>query len=108
MLKKLTKFILAASTITVLPSIVTVAEEVPQVETPSTVSFTGVYETIGAPDPILPEIIVKPPTNEVGRPDGMLPQTNDIESFSLLILGILIICFFFLLWKKQKIKVLRK
>lgn len=78
-----------------------VAQEDQLAETNGTIGFTGVYEPIGKPDPTPPESIVRLPVTEVVKPGGKLPQTNDNESSRLLWLGILIICFIFLLWKRK-------
>lgn len=77
------------------------AQEVPQMETNGSISFTGVYEPIGSPDPIPPETIVKPPITEVAKPGGLLPQTNEASSFWPLWLGMLLLSFVFLLWKRK-------
>lgn len=76
-------------------------KEIQSVETNGTVSFTGVYEPIGTPDPTPPESIVRPPITEVAKPGGLLPQTNEIVNSWLIRLGGLIISFVFLLWKRK-------
>lgn len=60
------------------------ASEVRQVETQSTIGFTGTYVPIGTQDPI-------PPVTEIARPDVLLPQTNTVTSHWLLEWGILIL-----------------
>lgn len=77
------------------------ATEVHQVETNGTIGFTGTYEPIGIPDPTPPESMLKPPITEEAKPEGTLPQTNDNTSSWLHGLGILIIIFVFLLWKRK-------
>lgn len=81
---------------------IAVAQEVQEVETKGTIGFTGVYEPIGTPDPTPPESIVKPPINEVAKPGGTLPQTNEIVNLWLIWLGGLLISFVFLLWKRKR------
>lgn len=78
------------------------AAEVQQVETNGTIGFTGVYEPIGTPDPAPPETIVRPPITEVAKPDGRLPQTNEIGHSWHAWLGVFLISFFFLLWKQKR------
>ena len=78
------------------------AAEVQQVETNGTIGFTGVYEPIGTPDPAPPETIVRPPITEVAKPDGTLPQTNEIGHSWHAWLGVFLISFFFLLWKQKR------
>lgn len=92
---------MATLMIVIFSSNMAVAQEVQQVETAGTIGFTGVYEPIGTPDPTPPESIVRPPITEVAKPGGILPQTNDNGSSRLLWLGILIISFVFLLWKRK-------
>lgn len=79
------------------------AAEVQQVETNGTIGFTGVYEPIGTPDPAPPETIVRPPITEVAKPDGTLPQTNEIGYSWHAWLGVFLISFVFLLWKQKEI-----
>ncbi|OTO77358.1 hypothetical protein A5865_001234 [Enterococcus sp. 12E11_DIV0728] len=102
MFEKIKGWFVATLLIAVFSSNIAVAKEVQQVETNGTVGFTGVYEPIGTPDPTPPESIVRPPITEVANPDGTLPQTNDNGSSMLLWLGMLIISFVFLLWKRKK------
>ncbi|AUJ87113.1 hypothetical protein CXM95_17365 [Enterococcus sp. CR-Ec1] len=101
MMKKLKGWLMATLMIVIFSSNMAVAQEVQQVETAGTIGFTGVYEPIGTPDPTPPESIVRPPITEVAKPGGILPQTNDNGSSRLLWLGILIISFVFLLWKRK-------
>ncbi|WP_233499071.1 LPXTG cell wall anchor domain-containing protein [Enterococcus sp. CR-Ec1] len=100
-MKKLKGWLMATLMIVIFSSNMAVAQEVQQVETAGTIGFTGVYEPIGTPDPTPPESIVRPPITEVAKPGGILPQTNDNGSSRLLWLGILIISFVFLLWKRK-------
>lgn len=99
--KKLKGWLIAALMITVFSSHKAVAQEVQQVETNGTIGFTGVYKPIGTPDPIPPESIVRPPITEVAKPGGLLPQTNETTSYWALWLGIAILSFVFLLWKRK-------
>ncbi|MEC5340893.1 LPXTG cell wall anchor domain-containing protein [Enterococcus casseliflavus] len=101
MFKKIKIWSIATLMIATFSSNIAVAQEVQQVETNGTIGFTGVYEPIGTPDPTPPESIVRPPITEVAKPGGTLPQTNDNGSSRLLWLGILIISFVFLLWKRK-------
>ena len=101
MTKKLKGWFIATSMIAVFSSSIAVAQEVQQVETAGTIGFTGVYETIGTPDPTPPESIERPPTTEVAKPVGTLPQTNDNGSSRLLWVGLLIISIVSLLWKQK-------
>ncbi|WP_301359584.1 LPXTG cell wall anchor domain-containing protein [Enterococcus spodopteracolus] len=101
MSRKLIKWFIAALLIVTFSSSSAVAQEAQQVETNGTIGFTGVYEPIGTPDPTPPESIVRPPITEVAKPGGTLPKTNDNGSSRLLWLGILIISFVFLLWKRK-------
>lgn len=98
MTKKLKGWLIAALMITVVSSNKAVAQEVQQVETNGTIGFTGVYKPIGTPDPTPPESIVRPPITE---PGGLLPQTNETTSYWALWLGIAILSFVFLLWKRK-------
>lgn len=82
-------------------NVVGLGNQVQQVESKGNIGFTGVYEPIGTPDPTPPESIVRPPITEVAKPGGALPQTNDNGSSTFLWLGILIISFIFLLWKRK-------
>lgn len=99
--KKLKGWLIAALMITVFSSNKAVAQEVQQVETNGTIGFTGVYKPIGTPDPTPPESIVRPPITEVAKPGGLLPQTNETTSYGALWLGIAILSFVFLLWKRK-------
>ena len=101
MTKKLKGWLIAALLITVFSSNKAVAQEVQQVETNGTIGFTGVYKPIGTPDPTPPESIVRPPITEVAKPGGLLPQTNETTSNWALWLGIAILSFVFLLWKRK-------
>lgn len=67
------------------------AQEVSSIETEGSVSFTGIYEPIGKPDPTPPENDVDPPVVEIEKPKGYLPQTNDSVQEWLSWLGVLII-----------------
>ncbi|WP_254905476.1 LPXTG cell wall anchor domain-containing protein [Enterococcus mundtii] len=87
------------------------ATEVRQVETKGTIGFTGVYETIGTPDPTPTESIVRTPITDIAKPGGLLPQTNDKGEPWFIWFGIIIISSITFLWKKQtksKIKTIRK
>lgn len=77
------------------------AVEVERTETTGSIGFSGVYQPIGTPDPTPPESIVRPPINDVAKPGERLPQTNEIGHPWFLWLGILIISFVFLLWKRK-------
>jgi LPXTG-motif cell wall-anchored protein len=101
MSKKIKGWIIVALMIVFFSFGMAFAQEVQQVETNGTIGFTGVYEPIGTPDPTPPESIVRPPITEVAKPDGMFPQTNDIGSSRSIWLGILIISFVFILWKRK-------
>ena len=101
MTKKLKGWLIAALLITVFSSNKAVAQEVQQVETNGTIGFTGVYKPIGTPDPTPPETIVRPPITEVAKPGGLLPQTNETTSYGAVWLGIAILSFVFLLWKRK-------
>ena len=101
MTKKLKGWLIAALLITVFSSNEAVAKQVQQFETNGTIGFTGVYEPIGTPDPTPPESIVRPPITEVAKPGGVLPQTNETTSYWALRLGIAILSFVFLLWKRK-------
>lgn len=101
MLKKLKGYYHIVTLMIFFSSGIAVAQEVQQGETNGTISFTGVYEPIGSPDPTPSGITVRLPTSEVAKPDGRLPQTNYNGSSRFLWLGILIISFAFLLWKRN-------
>lgn len=77
------------------------AAEVQQVETQGIIGFTGKYEPIGTPDPAPPESIERPPIKDVTKPDRSLPQTNIIINRWLVWLGISILGFVFLGWKRK-------
>ncbi|BAO08468.1 hypothetical protein EMQU_2911 (plasmid) [Enterococcus mundtii QU 25] len=90
-----------------LPSVS--AKEVWQVETEGSISFTGTYVPIGIPDPTPPESIKEPPIAEIAKPEGVLPKTNTITDYRLIVLGLIILSLVFFIWKKrsnhtQKIK----
>ena len=70
-------------------------------ETEGNVGFTGTYTPIGSPDPTPHENEDKPPTTGIAKPEGTLPQTNDIDSSWLPYVGIFIISFVFFFWKKS-------
>ncbi|TPR55088.1 LPXTG cell wall anchor domain-containing protein [Enterococcus sp. OL5] len=77
------------------------ATQVQTVETEGSIGFTGIYVPIGTPDPKPPEVIEQPPIQDIAKPGGSLPQTN-VETHSwLLWLGVFIISFVFLLWKRK-------
>ena len=78
------------------------AKEVQTVETPANIGFTGVYEPIGTPDPEPPKDIERPPISEIAKPDGSLPQTNSVRDTKMVWLGIWLLIFIFLLWKRKK------
>ncbi|MBO1123592.1 LPXTG cell wall anchor domain-containing protein [Enterococcus casseliflavus] len=101
MSRKLTKWLIAALLIVTFSSSSAVAQEAQQVETNGTISFTGVYEPIGTPDPTPPESIVRPPITEVAKPGGTLPQTNETVNSWLIWLGFLLISVVFLLRKRK-------
>lgn len=101
MTKKLKGWLISTLMITVFSSSMAVAQEVQQVETNGTIGFTGVYEPIGTPDPTPPESILKPPITELAKPDGTLPQTNEIVDSWLIWLGVLLISVVYLLWRRQ-------
>lgn len=89
--------------------------EVRSVETEGTVSFTGVYETPGTPEPA-PEVEVKPsfpkeiaqlPSEVRKREHKSFPQTNENQMNLWKMLGILLIVVALRFWfwnnKKKKI-----
>lgn len=76
--------------------------EVQSVETQGTIGFTGVYEPIGTPDPKPPGNSERPPITEVAKPDGRLPQTNDAGNSLFIWVGVFMLSFVFLLWKRKK------
>lgn len=100
-IKKKSILLLVILLFQILTTINVTAEEVKNIETTGSISFTGVYEPIGTPDPIPSESIDRTPITEVAKPGGTLPQTNDYGSSWLLWAGILIISFVFLLWKRK-------
>ncbi len=104
MSRKLKEWLVAALIIVTCSSSLAVAQEVQQVETNGTIGFTGVYEPIGTPDPTPPENVIRPPVTDVANLGGRLPQTNDLEHLWLVVLGILIVNFVFLLWKLNRKK----
>lgn len=112
MCKKRKGRLVVAIAIFIFPFTMVSATEVQQVETTGTIGFTGVYEPIGTPDPTPPESIVRPPITEVAKPDGTLPQTNELSHPGFIWLGILILSMVFLLWirrkKEKKPKTIRK
>lgn len=77
------------------------AAEVHSVETQGSIGFTGVYEPIGTPDPP-PGNTVRPPVTEIAKPDGSLPQTNEVVDSWLIWLGITLLSFVFIVWKRKK------
>lgn len=92
--------VLSVSTLVVLLSIFTSKEvdglEKHIIETQGTIGFTGeTNHPIGTPDPI-------PPAKEITKPDGRLPQTNEVDNLWPTRLGIILICFVFFLWKHQR------
>ncbi|AZP91969.1 LPXTG cell wall anchor domain-containing protein [Enterococcus mundtii] len=101
MKRKNTRWLLIALLILSFLTKPTHAQEIQQVETNGSIGFTGVYEPIGSPDPLPPETIVKPPLSEVAKPGGLLPQTNEASSFWPVWLGMLLLSFVFLLWKRK-------
>lgn len=101
MAKRIKEWIIAILIIAAFSSNIAVAQEVQQVETNGTISFTGVYEPIGTPDPTPPESIVRPPITEVAKPGGTLPQTNETVNSWLIWLGFLLISVVFLLRKRK-------
>ncbi|WP_144808198.1 LPXTG cell wall anchor domain-containing protein [Enterococcus casseliflavus] len=101
MFKKIKGWLIATLMIASFSSNTAVAQEVQQVETNGTISFTGVYEPTGTPDPTPPESIVRPPITEVAKPGGTLPQTNETVNSWLIWIGGLLISFVFLLWKRK-------
>ncbi|NBA63572.1 LPXTG cell wall anchor domain-containing protein [Enterococcus mundtii] len=84
------------------PFTVVAAKEVQQVETNGTIGFTGVYEPVGVPDPTPPESIVKLSIIETAKPSEQLPKTNNLRNPWLIRVGLFIICFIFLFWKKKQ------
>ena len=83
--------------------------EVRSVETEGTVSFTGVYETPGTPEPapevevkpVLPEEITPPPSNMAQVDHTRLPKTSDSQMITWKILGILIIVVTLSFWSRK-------
>ena len=108
MSKNFREWLVAILIVTVFSSSKAVAQEVQRVETNGTIGFTGVYEPVGIPDPTPSESILRPSIPEVAKPVGSLPKTNDNVSYMLLWLGIFIISFAFLLWKRQKKQIQNK
>jgi LPXTG-motif cell wall-anchored protein len=102
MIEKTKRWIIFMGILSVLSLPLVNAAEVQQVETNGTIGFTGVYEPIGTPDPAPPETIVRPPITEVAKPDGTLPQTNEIGHSWHAWLGVFLISFVFLLWKQKR------
>lgn len=96
MRKKRKKWVVVAIILVFFPLSRATASEVHQVETSGTIGFTGVYQPIGTPEP--------PPITEITKPDGSLPQTNDVRQLRIFWLGILMVSFVFLLWKRKKQK----
>ncbi|WP_062805677.1 LPXTG cell wall anchor domain-containing protein [Enterococcus pernyi] len=83
--------------------------EVRSVETEGAVSFTGVYETPGTPEPA-PEVEIKPtfpkeiaqaPSEVTKSEHKRLPQTNESQMNIWKILGILIIVVTLSFWKHK-------
>lgn len=102
MKKKLNGLIIFTLIMTIFISSTVIAEEVRSVETNGSIGFTGVYEPIGIPDPPPSGSIDKPPIIQIAKPDGLLPQTNEIGHSWLIWLGVLLISFVFILWKRQR------
>lgn len=69
------------------------AQEVQSVETESSVLFTGVYEPIGQPEPAPPAGPTEniSPPNEVAKPGGILPKTNETRTYGVILLGLLLV-----------------
>ncbi|MGG5308246.1 hypothetical protein IGK38_002978 [Enterococcus pernyi] len=100
--------------IQVYAPLVVFGTEVRSIETEGTISFTGVYETPGTPEPA-PEVEVKPSfpkeiaqsPSEVRKSEHKrLPQTNESQMSAWKILGILIIVvtLSFWFWNRKKKK----
>ncbi|MEQ6207801.1 LPXTG cell wall anchor domain-containing protein [Enterococcus mundtii] len=97
-----------------LMPICTFGSEIKELETTGSVSFTGVYETPGTPEPApegaikpdLPKQIAQPPSESRKNEDKRLPQTNEHQMSTLKLLGILIIVVTLGIWfwkhKKKK------
>lgn len=100
MCKKVLLFVIAR--VAFFPFIVAYTAEISQVETNGTIGFTGVYEPIGTPDPTPPGSEELPPITDVAKPEGSLPQTNEIMNSWSIWLGGLLISFVFLLWKRNR------
>ena len=103
MKKKRKQWVIAAIVLFFLPFNLGEASEVQQVETAGSIGFTGVYEPIRTPEPT-------PPITEVTKPDGQLPQTNDVSHPWLIWLGLFIVSLVFYSWgrKNNKIQSIRK
>ncbi len=102
MRRKISLFLLILSVLSPMKEVG--ATEVSSVETQGTIGFTGVYKPIGIPDPVPPEIIVRPPTNDNTMTDGSLPQTNELRSRWQSIVGGNILFLVLFLWLKKKQK----
>ena len=86
--------------------------EVRSVETEGKLSFTGVYETPGTPEPapevevktILPKEIAQAPSEVRKSEHKRLPQTNESQMSTWKMLGIMIIVVIlgFWFWKHKK------
>ncbi|GKS55955.1 LPXTG cell wall anchor domain-containing protein [Enterococcus mundtii] len=77
------------------------SSEIKELETNGSISFTGVYEPTGKPDPIPHKSIVRSPIIEITKPSGILPQTNEVSHSWLIWLGFLLWSVVFYLWKQQ-------
>ncbi|MEB8401536.1 LPXTG cell wall anchor domain-containing protein [Enterococcus casseliflavus] len=98
-IKKKTLVLLAMLLFQFLATTNVTAVEIKSTETNGSIEFSGVYEPIGKPDPTPPESMVIPPIIEVAKPDGMLPQTNDLTHSFLTWFGVIIIA---ICWKRKK------
>lgn len=76
--------------------------QVQGIETEGSIHFTGSYQPIGTPEP--PETIVDSPIENIAKPGGSLPQTNDQVHSWLFWLGVGLLLLFFIIWKRKNKK----
>lgn len=95
------KWLIFAMLLTFFPFDFVEATVINQVGTTGTIGFEGIYIPIGTPEPAPPDSSIIEPITEVAKPGGTLPQTNGVSRLMLFWLGVLLINFFFFLWKRQ-------